>query len=418
MLEFIKNPLYKLLRWSEKYTKTDMVHFASSNFWLTGGRVAALGSGIVLTIAFANLLSPELFGTYKYVLAGFGLMTAFSLTGLSASIMRVSAQGRQSAIPGLVRRSMVWSLPASAIALGVAGYYFVHANYVLGWGFAFIAVFSILNNGYGLSKFIFAGIGDFKKSTITGLPRTLFPIVVIVATLLITHNIIYILLAYFASNALASWVLYRWLIKHYHIPDSPEHVPTAMRFGIHMSIIGFFQLANGQLDSLLLWHFADPATLAVFALAMSPIQQVMSFMNNFFSIAFPKLAVKTKEEVYRALPLRLTQMFIVSLVAAGGYIALAPIVFTALFPKYHASILASQVLACIIILQPKGFIDALFVAHGEVKKRYKLIIVTQIADLLLTVGLIPVFGLWGAVAAAILSEAASAITLWIMYRQR
>src|SRR5690606_14131318 len=65
------------LRQSEKYTKVDMVYLASGNFWLTTNRVVGIGTGFMLTLAFANLLPPEIFGQYKYILALAGIIGAF-----------------------------------------------------------------------------------------------------------------------------------------------------------------------------------------------------------------------------------------------------------------------------------------------------------------------------------------------------
>ena len=43
----LKKRLVHILRWSERYTKTDMVYFASGNFWLITSRVIGVGSGVV-----------------------------------------------------------------------------------------------------------------------------------------------------------------------------------------------------------------------------------------------------------------------------------------------------------------------------------------------------------------------------------
>src|SRR5689334_12787395 len=71
----------RLLRWSERYMKTDMVYLAKGSFWLTLGQVAASASGLLLVIGFANLLPKEVYGTYKLILSLAGIIASFSLTG-------------------------------------------------------------------------------------------------------------------------------------------------------------------------------------------------------------------------------------------------------------------------------------------------------------------------------------------------
>lgn len=415
-ITYLKTHLYRLLRRTEKYTKTDMVYVFSGNFWANLGRVVSIGTGLALTTAFANLLDPESFGVYKYVLAGATVIGAFTLNNVSGALMRAVAQGKQHVTPGVVRTMMLWSVPASFVSCGIGGYYLLQGNATLGYGFLFIAIFNIISNGYGLAKSVIIAKGDFKRSFVFGIPRTVFPIVVIITTLFFTQNIIWILAAYFFSNALASWVHYLWTIKRFNIQGSTEDVAETIRFGKHLSALGFFVLISSQVDQLLLFKFSGGTELAIYALALAPVLETRNLLDNFLSILFPKLAAKEKEEARRSLALRLQQLTIAASVLTVAYIIFIPFLFTSLFPKYEASILISQILALSILFQPRGVIDTYIVAHGEVKKRYIAVLASQALKLVLFCSLIPFFGMWGAVWAFVLSEAAATLTLYIVYK--
>jgi O-antigen/teichoic acid export membrane protein len=420
MLSYLKSRLYPLLRRSEKYTKTDMVYLVSSNFWLTVPRFVLLFAGMGLTVAFANLLTPQEFGTYKYVLATAGFIGAFSLSSMGQSVMRFVAQGKPHVVPHLVRTMMLWSLPASIVTLVVSGYYFAHGNQTLGYGLVFIAVANVLSNGYGLSKSVMVATGDFKANTFSGFPRALLSIVIVLAALLFTRDVTYILLAYFGSNILLAWSLYRYSVRRLTIDGAraaKEDVSEAVRFGKHMSVLGFFMLISGQIDQLLLWHFTDAATLAIYTLALAPVKEVQNLLGNFATILFPRLARKSKEEVRESLPLRLRQMFLASVLLFSLYVLAVPFLFSYLFPAYLPSVLVSQALALTVIFQIKSVIELLLIAHGEVKKRYVATLSSQAIELALFCILIPLFGLWGAVWATVLSEAAALIALLVIYKR-
>ena len=150
------------LRWSEKYFKTDMVYLTSGNFWMLAGRLVGTGSGIILTLAFANLLPKEVFGIYKYVISAAGFLMAFSLPGLGTAIVRAVAQGSTGIIKKTLPAGLRWSLIGSTLALGGAGYYFVMGNIVLGTSFTLIALYLFFSNYGGLAKSFLQGKKDFK----------------------------------------------------------------------------------------------------------------------------------------------------------------------------------------------------------------------------------------------------------------
>jgi O-antigen/teichoic acid export membrane protein len=407
--------LYDLLRWSERYTKIDMVYFASGNFWLNFGRIISIGTGLLLTVAFANFLTPEAFGTYKYVLAAAGFVGTFSLTGLGTALMRAVAQGKRHVIPAVVKTGMLWNIPASIVAFAIGIYYFVHTNNDLGFAFVFIAFYNTLSGGLGLTKSVWTASGNFKLGTMAGIPRSVFPIAVILLTLLFTKNVVWIVFAYFVSNVVITWILYLWMLRKLHVQASMDDVPETVRYGKQLSFLGFFQIASGQVDQLLLFHFFGPAQLVLYTLGFAPVNEAGGFINNFLTILFNKLAVKTKAEVHETLFFRMRQMFFISCAVVLIYVVLVPFLFKYLFPKYLASAFVSQVLSLTILFQFKGVIDVYYNTHGEIKKRTAVITITQIIEFGLLFTLIPLYGLWGAVAAAILSEALAAITYLGMY---
>lgn len=415
MLEFVTRPLYRLLRWSEKYTKTDMVYFVSGNFWINASRFISLGSGILLTVTFTRLLTPEQFGTYKYVLAAAGLVGTFALNGLAASVMKAVAQGKLNVIPAVFRAGMLWTIPASLAALGVSAYYFINGNSELGFAFMFIGLTNSVSNGIATTKNVWGAAGQFKMGTIFGIPKIFVPFVIILLTIIWTKNVTWILFAYFASNialSLAGYFFMKWWFK---IKASNDGVEETLRYGKQMTVLGFFQIASGQIDQLLLWHFATPAALAIYALALAPVNEAKNLILNINGLLFPKIAAKSEAEVHDSMPLRIRQMIVVSMALTLVYIATVPFLFTYVFPKYLASIVVSQVLSLTILFQVSGIVDTYLVSHGEIKKRATIILTSQAVEFALFFIFIPLFGLWGAVTATVLSELVNAAIFLSLY---
>jgi O-antigen/teichoic acid export membrane protein len=394
-----------------------MVHFFSANFWLNVSRILSVGTGMILTVAFANLLSPEAFGTYKYVIAAAGLVASFSLNGLGVAVTRAVAQGKFHVIPASVRSGALWTIPASVAAFGVGVYYFSQGNGALGFAFLFIAINNSFAAGLGVTKGVWYAAGQFKAGTITGIPKIFVPFIVILLTILYTKNVVWILLAYFFSNLLLSFFGYLFMLWWFKIRKSYADVPETLRYGKQISALGFFQIVGGQLDQLLLWHFVGPVGLAVYALAFGPVREVQNLLSNFLTVLFPKIANKTKAEVHSTLPTRLRQMFAVSILVTCLYIATVPFLFTYLFPKYMEAVLISQILALTIVFQSRNVIDTYYMAHGEIWSRSRIIIISQVVDFALLLVLIPFFGIWGAVSATVLSEVFSAIIFISIYTQ-
>ena len=286
MIQKIKNLSFRLLKKSEKYTKTDMVYLAKGGFWLTLGQGVSVLSAFLLSIAFANLLPKETYGTYKYILSVASIIGAISLTGLTISALKEVSQGNQNLIPGLFQVGVLWSLPGSFIALLIAAYYFLNGNTVIGLSLLIIALVNPLLNTLSLSKSIFIGKKDFKTGALSNIPKTIFTIGPLLITLYFTSNVVIILAVYFLSNVITSWALYLFVLYKYQISRDDTGLKQASTYGKHMTVISSLQTILNQVDQLLLWHFTGPAQLAVYTFAQAPVRELKNFSDNFFPLIF------------------------------------------------------------------------------------------------------------------------------------
>ncbi len=417
MISWAKTRLYSLLRWSERYTKTDMVYLASGNFWLLLGRFIAVGSGTLLTVAFANLFSPEAFGTYKYVLAIAGFIGAFSLGGLGGAVTRAIALGQRNVVHEVFRIGFIWSLPASIVALAGSLYYFINGNATLGTGLLLIALTNPLFNNLGLYKSVLLGEKDFRGLTLYSIPRSLIPIVAIALTLFLSGNVLLVLLVYFVSNLLVGTAVHYFALRKYHAYHGNEHVSETVTYGKHLSAMGAFSQMTGNLDQLLLWHFSGPAQLAIYSFALAPVREIRNFTENISPLILPKYVTKSISEMKQTVPLRIVQLFFVSLAIALLYILLAPFLYQYIFPQYVSAIFASQLLAAALIFQPRELVQTMLYAQGNTRLRYYSVIGTQTSKVLLWVILIPLYGFMGAAIGTVLSEGISSLILWWTYHK-
>ena len=131
----IKQKLYNLLRRSEKYTKTDMVYLFKGGSWLTLGNIISSVSALLLTIAFANLITKETFGSYKYILSFVGILSIPTLFGMGTAVVRAVARGHEGSLISALKMKIRWGFWGSLIGILLSGYYYFQGNGILAIAF-------------------------------------------------------------------------------------------------------------------------------------------------------------------------------------------------------------------------------------------------------------------------------------------
>lgn len=222
MIKSLKIKLVQLLRWSEKYTKTNMMYLTKGGFWLILGHGIQITSGLILTIAFVNLLPKEIYGTYQFIISAATIVSAFTLTGMITAVTRAVAHGEDGSVRAGFRTQLVWSSGMVLAGAALSVYYYINGNNILALSFLVVGAFAPFVEGFGIARSYLAGKKLFKESTMLGFWRRLIPVVSLLGTLFLTHNPVILIFAYFCSNAVSAGILYWIIIRRYKLPYTKD----------------------------------------------------------------------------------------------------------------------------------------------------------------------------------------------------
>ncbi len=394
MITHLKNHVVRLLRLSQRYTKTDMVYLARAGGWLAFARVIAGIAGLLATFALATILPPESFGTYKFVLSLFGIIAAFSLSGIGTAVVQAVARSFEGALRRAYTSSLLWSIPMSLLALLVATYYFINGNELLGSALILIALTAPFIQSGSLFDAYLIGKQDFKAESFLGSLSTIIPLVGAVTIAFFTQDTLWTVAGYLIMNALTNVLLYQFVLWRYK-PNTSEDPETAS-YGRHLSVMGILGAISFQADRVLVFHELGAVALAVYSLALAVPQQLRFGSKVLATAALPKLSSNDPEATHQALPRKAFIIFLASFVIAGTYIALAPLFFHTFFPEYASAVVYSQFFALVILFFPSTLYQQYLTARMEKEKLYMLQVVPFV-KIVLVVVFIPLFGMWGAI---------------------
>lgn len=397
MIRALKDRIVELLRFSERYTKTDMVYLASAGGWLFIARALAAVAGLAATFALAKLLTPESFGTYKFVLSLFGIIAAFSLSGIGTAVVQAVARGFEGAYKSAYRSSLIWSAPMSLIALGVAGYYFYNGNELLGTSLIIVALAAPFIQSGNLFDSYLVGKQKFKSEAVLGTLSAVVPLFSAVLLAALTSSTFFAVGGFLIASALTNAALYHYVLWRY-APRSNEDPETAS-FGKHLSVMGILGAISFQADRVLIFHELGAVALAVYALALAVPQQLRFGSKMLATAALPKLSSGDPAAIHKALPRKAFIIFLVSVAIAGSYILIAPLFFHTFFPEYAAAVPYSQFFALVILFFPATLYQQYLTARMEKEKLYLLQTVVPLVKIVLLFVLIPPYGIWGAIGA-------------------
>jgi O-antigen/teichoic acid export membrane protein len=394
MVEALVARFTVLLRWSEKYTKVDMVYLASGTVWVIIGNIGAAVMALGTAVAFANLLSKETYGTYQYVLSGVALISLLALPGMKNAVSYAVSHNKDASFLEVVREKIAWGFLASFAAISVALYYYVNHNYLLTSAFAAVACFLPFWEAYGYYVPYLQGKREFGAITLYELAVQAINAAAIIAVMLFSHSLLVLLLAYFASWTIGRLYFFKRALKKY--PPNNERDPATIGYGKHLSIMSILSALASNADKLLIWQFLGPAEVAIYTFALTVPSRITNSLASINRLYFPKAATRPLSEIRTVIVRRVLLLTAATTTIAVVYALLAPLLFELFFPKYLEAVPFTQILGVLVALQPFSLLVTALSAHAQKKELYIYNTVSPILQLGLYVILIPLYGVLGA----------------------
>ncbi len=395
-----KQKIYEFLKWSEKYTGTDMVYVARGGFWWIFGRICIFSISLVTMIVFAHWLPRETYGAYRYVLSVIAILSIFALPGMNTALIRTVARGYERMISLCAKTRIKWALIGSGICFSVSFWYFLHQNSVLGISFLIAAIFLPFITTLNLFLPFWQGKKRFDIQSKYLILLNLSSALVLIPVIFLTDSLILIILTYFAFHTLFEAILFKITVKKI---KNQETENDTISFGKHLTLMQSAALFGNQIDKIIIWQFLGPIPVAIYSFAQIPILRIQELIP-ISPLALPRLSEKNTKEIKKGLLKKISKLFLVSIPFALFCILLAPYLYKILFPAYLESIPYFQVLALTLILVPFGLLGTSLVAEMKKKELYIIQFATPFLQIILFLVLIPFYGIWGIIFAILISR--------------
>ena len=396
----LKQYLYKILKKSEKYTQTDMVYVARSGFWITISQITSIIASFLLALAFANLLPPNTYGIYKYILALITLLAIPTLSGMRTAVIQSVARGFEGTLIQATKFRIKWGLIGAIASLGIAVYYTLNDNSQFAATFAIAALFLPFQEPLSTYGSFLSGKKKFKQASIFNILTHVIATIALLVTLALTNNFLILITVYLGTNTLLRALWFVVTIKKYK-PNKKNDV-AANSYGKHLTTMDIFGSLASQLDAIIIFQLLGPMQVALYTFAIMPVKQLTSLFKFIPKIALPKLSENsfdiTKKSIIKK---SLIILYIITPIMIG-YIIIAPWIFNIFFPQYNDSVIFSQIFALSMIAIPSGLLTAVLQAKKETTSLYKLNIYGPIIKIIFIVIGVLSYGIMGMIIGRVL----------------
>ena len=399
----IKNWLYQFLRKTQKYTGTDNVYLAKHGSWLFLGQIISASAGLLLAIAFANLLDPTTYGNYKYILSIAGILGIFCLPGMGTAITQAVARGLEGDFRKGFNEKIKFGILGSLASISLGIYYWTQGNTTLPIPLLLIAIFLPLMQASQVYGSLLIGKKLFSYNVRYSCLSHVLSVLSIIITLFATKNLIWLIAVYLTSYTLLNLFFY-FFVKTKFQPNTKQD-PETIAYGKHLSLIGVISTMANYLDKILIFHYLGAIDLAIYAFAIAPPEQIKGVLKNIPSLALPKFAQKTSEEIKKTIFKKMAKFSLILLPIVGFYILIAPFIYKIFFPQYLNAVFYSQIFAISLIFMPFVYIGTSILQSQKAKKQlYQLNTIAPIIEILLLFLFVYFYGLLGVILAKIISR--------------
>ncbi len=363
------------------HLKVDLRYVIRGLSWLSTSQAVTILTSFLLSIAFANLITPEVYGIYRYLITIGGIVAISTLSGLNISFTTSVAQGKDGDWSRVVKTKFLSGLLGTFGGLCLAAYYLLQANNILGFSLIIVSVFAPSIDALLIYNSLLQGKHDFKRISQYGIVSQIIFAACLSLTIFLTDNIYIIIASYFVSLFIGRYISFKLTLEQY--PTGNEGTEGAISHGIHLSINSAVTTIAISIDKLIVFTYLGALELAIYSIATTPVDQIRGVFKNLYTLLLPKYAKSEasliKSDMIRKSIILLVICFFVMLV----YIAVAPTIFPLIFPKYNASINLTILSALSFLTVPALLPNTLLQAKGSSGIYYRYSLLTNLGQIIL-----------------------------------
>ena len=341
----IKDKLIKAVNFLAKKTKTDVFYIIKSGTPMLISQSLVVVIIFIASLFFANFLSQENFGTYKYILSIYGVLMALTLAGMKTAVTTATSKGYEGVYKKSIKLQLKWNSLAALIGLIISAYYYTQESLIIAVSLIIISICLPFINSFNTYSSFLIGKRKFKKFSKIYLLSTFINYTSIVLAIIFTEKIILIIGANFLSLLLLNLFFYYRNRK----TNNQTQDERSLRYGKNVSFIGFLNTIAQQIDKIMLFNLLGASTLALYYFALIIPDNIKNLLKIFSNIAIPKFAQRNIQEIRKNINNKARIMIIGSTLIVALYIIIAKPLFSLFFPQYLESVIYSQVYALYLI---------------------------------------------------------------------
>ncbi|NTW27558.1 MAG: oligosaccharide flippase family protein [Candidatus Moranbacteria bacterium] len=400
----IKLVFKRILIILKNFFKIDFTYFAKGAFWLLVAQIAGLAGSMMITWMMANFIEKSTYGYYQYVLAIVNILIIASLPGMNISALRSASRGFEGTLKKVFKIKIKWGFIGCLVSLLIAYYYSYH-NRELAITFFVSSFFIPFLDTTRVPISLLAARKLFNlESAILNYLINISIVLVVIAGLIFSKSLLAIVSFYLIANIGVRWVAGIYIEKRYKPNNITED--DAIRHGWHLSLIQAIVSISGNIGNIGLAHFLGNISLAVYAIAIGPIEQIRSLIGINDLLYMPKFSNDDWEiPKFREFFIKIAPFVVVLVAVTACYIFLIPYLFKYIFPKYMDAVFYSQLYSIMLVPSAIGMVlNNIIKSKMLIKEQHLINYLNSALSFVLNIPAIYFFGIIGLIFATIINK--------------
>ena len=384
--------------------------------WLFFERFIFILKGILLSLLFANVLPKEVFGAYQFAASIIGVACVFALPGMATAIIQGVARGMGGTLTIAVAQMFRYAFFGAVFLLCAALYVSLkepNIGKILLFTAPILPFYAVV---VGSWRAYLTGKEHFSEAAKVGITGELLVLLAMVGAVFFwpkAEGLIMVMIL--VPTLFYGTYLLRYLRSSTQEPSDESN----LSFGKRLSWLYGIGVLASYLDKIIIGYFLGFAELALFTIASIIPDQIRDSIRVLVGFVLPGFSRMGDTVANRKLILKgIFWLFLLVTFGVLVYISLAPWLFSLLFPKYPEAISYTQVAALASLTVPFMILDSYFRALKDDQTATRVALSGYFIGTVANIIFIPLFGIWGAIAARALSLGVNAALFLLAFLRK